>query len=167
MKNKGFTLIELLVVIAIIAMIIGVSLPNFLGARERSRDAKKKAELTQLKTALRLYYNDYGHYPSQSSGGLKTLTGMLGCGTNGVSACPVCATADFASGGSDGCTTVYMKKFPSYSQTLFYFSDGADNYRLAVTLENPSDSDLTTSQTRCPSALGASCTGNTYCVCSE
>lgn len=174
-KYHGFTLIELLVVISIIALIVGISLPNFLGARERSRDAKKKAELNQVKTALRLYYNDFNHYPAQSSEAMKTLVGMQGCGWYGNTPCAVppqstwCPGIDFSTGpeGGSSCETVYMKKFPSYAATLNYFSDGADNYRLSVILENPSDSDIAASQTRCPSALGASCTGNTYCVCPE
>jgi len=39
--KKAFTLIELLVVIAIIGMLSALFLPNFMGARERARDAKE------------------------------------------------------------------------------------------------------------------------------
>lgn len=48
MKRKGFSLIEVLVVIAIIgiiATIIGVSL---LSARDKARDTKRKAEISQI-----------------------------------------------------------------------------------------------------------------------
>ncbi len=62
MKQKGFTLIEILVVIAIIASIIAVAIPNYLSARQRASDVKKKENMEQLKTALRLYYNDYNSY---------------------------------------------------------------------------------------------------------
>lgn len=176
--RSGFTLIELLVVISIIAMILAVSLPNFLGSRERARDTKKKAELNQLKTALRLYYNDFGHYPGQA-GGLNTLVGMKGCGVDGSYACPTvwCPSVDFATGpiSESGCSNVYLKKFPAYTTgTLNYFSDGADNYRLSVNLENPSDPDIAASQSRCPSSYpngnpsGANCSGaKTYCACPE
>ena len=53
--SQGFSLLELLVVIAIIAVILAVAVANFVGARQRARDVRKKAELTQLKSALRLY----------------------------------------------------------------------------------------------------------------
>ena len=56
--SRGFSLIELLVVIAITAALIAVALPNFVGARERARDVKRKAEMAELRNALRLYYND-------------------------------------------------------------------------------------------------------------
>ena len=165
LKNYGFTLIELLVVISIIGMIVGVSLPNFLGARERARDTKRKAEMQQLKTALRLYYNDYGKYPPTTVGGLSKIAG---CGADGKQNCPCNATVDFAAGGA-GCDMVYMKKFPSdYGTKLFYYQVASgDDFRLSDTLENASDSDIATSQSRCPSAGGSSCAGNTYCVCSE
>ncbi|MBU2051903.1 type II secretion system GspH family protein [Patescibacteria group bacterium] len=62
-KNKGFTLIELIVVISIIGVLASLIINNLNEARSRSRDAKRKQELSGLKTALRLYYNDYQTYP--------------------------------------------------------------------------------------------------------
>ncbi|MEI8067762.1 MAG: type II secretion system protein [Candidatus Shapirobacteria bacterium] len=62
-KRKGFSLIELLVVISIIAVLTAVLVANFMGARERARDAQKISDLESLKGALRLYYNDHQNYP--------------------------------------------------------------------------------------------------------
>lgn len=62
-KNKGFTLIELIVVISIIGVLASLIINNLNEARSRSRDAKRKQELSGLKTALRLYYNDFQTYP--------------------------------------------------------------------------------------------------------
>lgn len=148
-KRAGFSLIELLIVIAIMAVIVGLALPNFIGARERSRDFKRKSELNELKTALRLYYNDYGKYPAWTNGMV-----IVGCGTSGTSNCPVCTSADFAAGGVDGCTTVYMRKTPvSQAGSLeirYYQVAGGDDFRLKVPLENASDTDTTKSQAKCP-----------------
>ncbi len=141
--QKGFTLIELLVVIAIIAVIIAFAVTNFLGARERARDVKRKSELTQLKGALRLYYSDFQKYPGSSAGNK-----IMGCGINGDIECPTgsCPGADFASGGAAGCTTVYMKKLPDeYSYTAV----GTDGFLLKARLDNASDSEITKSQARC------------------
>lgn len=65
-KNLGFTLIELLVVISIIGVLTTLILANLSDARARARDSQKKSELTQLKTALRLYYNDNQKYPASA-----------------------------------------------------------------------------------------------------
>lgn len=66
MKKKGFTLVELLVAIGIIATLTAILLPNFMGARERAKDAQVKENLTSMKNGLRMFYNDYQRYPDSS-----------------------------------------------------------------------------------------------------
>lgn len=63
-NQKGFTLIELLVVIAIIGLLASVVLLALGSARSKSRDAKRLADARQIVSALELYYNDAGGYPS-------------------------------------------------------------------------------------------------------
>ncbi|HEX8591573.1 MAG TPA: prepilin-type N-terminal cleavage/methylation domain-containing protein [Candidatus Paceibacterota bacterium] len=65
---RGFTLIELLVVIAIISLLSSVVLGALGQARAKARDARRIADLAQIKTALELYYNDRGYYPASSCG---------------------------------------------------------------------------------------------------
>ncbi len=67
-KNKGFSLIELLVVISIIGVLTTVLVMNFVGSRERARDAQTIQNLNSLKNALRMYYNDNQSYPTNLSG---------------------------------------------------------------------------------------------------
>jgi len=125
-KNKGFTLIELLVVIFIIGVLAGIILPNMMSARERARDSKRKQDLNEIKTALRLYYNDNQAYP----------TGAIPSGEFGM----------------DG---EYIKSVPtdpvntdsyvySYLQT-----DSGDGFLLQATLENAGDGDISKSQAQC------------------
>lgn len=70
MKNKivvnklGFTLIELLVVISIIGILVAVSIFGLAGARESSRDARRKADLELIRSGLELYKSDCNKYPT-------------------------------------------------------------------------------------------------------
>lgn len=62
-NQKGFTLIELLVVIAIIGLLASVVLLALNSARQKSRDAKRVADVRQIVSAMELYYNDANSYP--------------------------------------------------------------------------------------------------------
>src|SRR4030042_5957827 len=63
-KQKGFTLIELLVVIAIIGFLSTRAVVALNNARQKSRDAKRVADVKQMQTALELYFNDCSSSPA-------------------------------------------------------------------------------------------------------
>jgi len=68
MRNKGFTLIEIIIAITIIAMISGGGLVSVFNALRNSRDAKRKGDLEQIRTALEIYKADKGYYPTPAAG---------------------------------------------------------------------------------------------------
>ncbi len=69
-KTGGFTLVELLVVVAIIGLLATLSVLALGSARVRARDAKRLADIKTVQTALELYNNDQGGYPSAPAAGL-------------------------------------------------------------------------------------------------
>ena len=76
MKNKnqkGFTLVELLVVIAIIGILATLLLLQLGVARQRARDAKRIVDISQVRTAAELYFDDAGQYPQ-----VATFLGLAG-----------------------------------------------------------------------------------------
>jgi len=133
--QAGFTLVELLVVIFIIGILASLLLTNFVGVRGRATDATRKNDLSQLKTALRLYYNDYQQYPEGPNGAL------MACGADAVSTCT--AGGEFSAGAG---STLYMKQLPT---SFGYYSDGGDDYLIVTELENASDEAINSSQTNC------------------
>lgn len=75
-KNyEGFTLIELLVVIAIIGILIALSVFGLQGARQSSRDARRKADLEQIRSGLEIYKADCNSYPLSTGTGAFSLPG--------------------------------------------------------------------------------------------
>jgi len=67
-SESGFTLIELLVVIAIIALLSSIALIALTSARQKSRDVKRLGDMTQMNTALELFFATNKGYPSGTIG---------------------------------------------------------------------------------------------------
>lgn len=131
--QKGFTLIELLIVIAIVGALATLVTANFLGVRNRARDAQRKSDLKQMQLAFEAYRADRGTYPAAPL--------------------PACGSALTVSG------TTYMQKIPcdplNSGQNIYRYTSTGSTYVLTTCLENVSDSQKDTTNN------ASYCTGGT------
>lgn len=149
-RSKGFTLIELLVVVAIIGILSSVVLASLNTARAKARDARRKSDLTQIRTAMEMYYDKYGTYT-------VTGTGYSGCG---------CGWAGYQDGGiyakavtrglyENGFLGVPLVDDPIQNPGYMIYSCSSIKYVLYATLENPTASDIATATASCAGTVVA------------
>jgi type II secretion system protein G len=120
-NRKGFTLIELLVVISIIGVLMAISIFGLAGAREASRDAKRKSDLETIRSGIELYRADCNTYPTTITFGGS----LIGDDT------PTSCSSD----------NTYILEIPtdptSTTRNYAYSSDGV-TYTLCASMENSS-----------------------------
>ncbi|RJR15199.1 prepilin-type N-terminal cleavage/methylation domain-containing protein [Candidatus Microgenomates bacterium] len=71
-KESGFTLIEMMVVIGIIGILAVAGMSSFVGTLRKSRDAKRKSDLEQIRVALELYKSSNSSYPAATTGSTES-----------------------------------------------------------------------------------------------
>lgn len=103
LKNrKGFTLIELMVVIVILGILAGVAVQSMgSGATDKANEARAKADIRTIVSALEMYKLDVGAYPITAAG----LNALVYNDNNG-------GTDDPASDNITNWKGSYLKKLP-------------------------------------------------------
>ncbi len=144
-SSDGFTLIELLVVIAIIGVLASVIIASLDSARAKGQDAVRKSDLTQIATALELYYNNHGTFIVSGSGSGGGGNGWLSF-SNGTSY-PISVAQGLVNDGDIGAAVIdpsgqTTSNATTHSGFMIYAS--ATNYTLWANLQNPSATDLNT-----------------------
>lgn len=124
--SQGFTLIELLVVISIIGILLALSVFGLQGARQASRDARRKADLETIRSGLEIFKADCDKYYIGSS-----IPSPLNGQYNGAGSLysPNCLPANTY------IATVPTDPIPA-TYSYAYSSDGT-TYTLCASLENP------------------------------
>ncbi len=119
-NNHAFTLIELLVTMAIIAILAAISLVGLNSVRESARDARRKADLEQIRGGLEMFKSDCGRYPASLPAVGNPLTGD--------GSTPNCPNSN-----------TYIARIPSDptpGRTYYYSSPGSRQaYELCASLE--------------------------------
>jgi len=71
--RHGFTLIELLTVMSIIGLLSTIAMVDYSSSRMRARNARRLVDMDSIRTALELFYDNKGGYPSDQSSSLSGL----------------------------------------------------------------------------------------------
>jgi general secretion pathway protein G len=112
-KNNGFTLIEILVVVTIIGLLTATATVTYTAFLKQSRDAKRKADLEQVRAALEMYRSNSNTYP----------VGAVWATTLNVLKTPV----------------VYIQTLPSDPKNptyTYYYSGSISDYTIGTYLES-------------------------------
>lgn len=116
MRNKkAFTLIELLVVATIMVLLTSAASVAYTQFGKQSRDAKRKADLEQVRAALEMYRSNENIYPAS----------IPNVGTG------LCDPGGCASG-------VYLQTIPTdpRSPYTYYYTGASGDYTIAAHLES-------------------------------
>ena len=84
--KRGFTLIELMVVMAVLGVLVTIVVAAINPTKiiKQSQDTKARTELSQVKAAMQLYYNDNKSYPADPNFLVSTYIKKL---PNNISCC--------------------------------------------------------------------------------
>ena len=127
-KKLGFTLVELLIVISIMGILTVIGMASFKTIQLKSRDARRKNDLSTISKALNMYYNDLGIFP-HGSPDIKTMIKTVGVGF---------------SANINGTVTTYIVEMPretTQGVKDYYYttSTTGKSFKLFVNLENKED----------------------------
>lgn len=123
-RITGFTLIEILVVATIIGLLAAAGAVSYSQFVKQSRDAKRKADIEQIRAAVEMYRSNNGSYPLNGSGVGKV--DVTACSTSGL---------------TDSAGNTYLSKTPNdpkCSTIKYYYSSDGTTYSIAARLEGSS-----------------------------
>jgi prepilin-type N-terminal cleavage/methylation domain-containing protein len=112
--SSGFTLVELLIVVIILALLAAIVVPQFASSTEDAKESALDTTLANVRTALDLYYQQHGEYPSANAaaGGADCAAGTVGDGLVDSDAAFLQQLAYYTNADGAACTQKNGDKFP-------------------------------------------------------
>jgi type II secretion system protein G len=101
-SSAGFTLIEIMISISIIGILAAIGFTAFQGTKRSARDAKRKADMETIRSALEMYKADNDTYVSEA-----VCDSSLGA----CAACP-CGGSDWGGSMVTSLETNYIQDLP-------------------------------------------------------
>lgn len=126
-KKSGFTLVELLVVITILALLTRIGVVFFQGTQIKTRDAKRKQDLSSLAVALEIYFQKNNQY-IQGASATHSCTDTSDTNALYTNITPYMANS------------VVPKDPQNQTQYCYYSSSNGGSYRLFTKLEDCKES---------------------------
>ena len=144
MKKRGFAIIELLVVVTIIAILLAAGLVSYTSVQKRSRDARRKSDIEQVRSALEMYKADNGYYPDVYDGGVSVFTNITALSTTLVD------TGYLSSIPQDPKYSIDSYNYPYQIEMQNAINGLYHAYCIAALLEVPTEASLSCTATTVP-----------------
>lgn len=153
--KKGFTLIELLVMIVVISLLATITFSTVVDIQKNARDAKRKADLKIISTALEAFFVDNEKFKVDGGGYLGDGQGWINYETTptGTNPYPAATTTKLAEAGyiTDGAIDPFVIRDEDeptghYYGYMMYYCNDLDKIAVMGRLENPSQKDLDEAQ---------------------
>lgn len=112
--DKGFTLVELLIVVIILALLAAIVVPQFASSTDDAKVASLDTTLANMRSAIDLYYQQHGEYPSAiaSTGGAGCVAGTAGAGAVDTEAAFIQQLSYYTNADGAACTQQNGNAFP-------------------------------------------------------
>jgi len=112
-SQSGFTLVELLIVVIILALLAAIVVPQFASSTDDAKVASLDSTLSNVRSAIDLYYQQHGEYPAAKAATTSACTnGTAGTGAANSSDAFLDQLAYYTNADGEACTQQNGTAFP-------------------------------------------------------